>query len=167
MSYAELRSSILAARERRQEQLDERISGGYAATVFLSLNISGENKNPPGASALFSWALRSILAEFPDTGNPVQGSDPLGPYAVIALNQAAVEVKRRCIVLENTNPFARLIDLDVYCANGRPVDRAKLGMPPRPCLLCRLPAVECIRLQRHGATELAWRRDELLSYFKD
>jgi holo-ACP synthase len=167
MSYAELRSSILAARERRQEQLDERISGGYAATVFLSLNIPGVEKSPPGASALFSWALRSILAEFPDAGNPVQGSDPLGPYAVISLNRDAVEVKRRCIFLETANPFARLVDLDVYCANGSPVERAKLGVPPRPCLLCHLPAVECIRLQRHGATELAGRRDELLSHFRD
>jgi holo-ACP synthase len=167
MSYAELRSSILAARERRQEQLDERISGGCQATVFLSLNIPGVEKSPPGASALFSWALRSILAECPDAGNPVQGSDPLGPYAVISLNREAVEVKRRCIVLENTNPFARLIDLDVYCANGRPVDRAALRIPPRPCLLCRLPAVECIRQRRHGAVELAGRRDELLSYFRD
>ena len=167
MSYAELRSSILAARERRQELLDERISGGYAATVFLSLNIPGVEKSTPGASALFSWALRSILAEFPDAENPVQSCDQLGHHAVISLKREAVEVKRRCIFLENANPFARLVDLDVYCANGRPVERAKLGMPPRPCLLCRQPAVECIRLQRHGATELAGRRDELLSYFRD
>jgi holo-ACP synthase len=167
MSYAELRSSILSARERRQELLDERISGGYATTVFLSLNIPGVEKSPPGASALFSWALRTILAEFPDAVNPVQGSDPLGQYAVISLKREAVEVKRRCIFLENANPFARLVDLDVYCANGRHVERAKLGMPPRPCLLCSQPAVECIRLQRHGATELLGRRDELLSHFRD
>jgi holo-ACP synthase len=167
MSYAELRSSILAARERRQEQLDERISGGYAATVFLSLNIPGVEKSPPGASALFSWALRSILAEFPDAENPVQSYDQLGPHAVISLKREAVEVKRRCIFLETANPFARLVDLDVYCAYGRHVDRAALGVPPRPCIICPLPAVECIRLRRHGAADLAGRRDELLSYFRD
>jgi holo-ACP synthase len=167
MLYAGLRSSILAARERRQEQLDERISGGNAATVFLSLNIPGVEKSPPGASALFSWALCSILAEFPDDGNPLQGSDPLGPYAVISLNWEAVEVKRLCIVLENTNPFARLIDLDVYCANGRPVDRAALGIPPRPCLLCRQPAVECIRLRQHPYREVIGKTDELLASFRD
>lgn len=167
MSSAGLRSSILAARERRQELLDERISGGYAATVFLSLNIPGPGKEPRGASALFSWAISSLLAEFPDARNLVRGSDPLGPHAVISLNRDAVKVKRSCMLLESANPFARLVDLDVYCVNGRPVDRAALGMTPRPCLLCRLPAVECIRLQRHGAVELAGRIDELLSYIRD
>lgn len=167
MSYAELRSSILAARERRQEQLDERIAEGCPATVSLSLNMPGAEKNPPGAEQLFSWAHRSILAEFPDGENIVRGSDLLGPHAVISLNRDAFAVKRRCIALESANPFARLVDLDVFAGNGSPVDRAALGMPPRPCLLCPLPAVECIRLRRHGAVNLAGRINELLSYFRD
>jgi holo-ACP synthase len=167
MSSAGLRSSILAARERRQGLVDERISSGCPATVFLSLNIPGAEKSPPGASALFTWALSSLLAEFPDAENLLQGSDPLGPHAVISLNREAFGVKRRCIVMETEKPFARLVDLDVYCADGRSVDRAALGMAPRPCLLCPLPAVECIRLRRHGAEELSGRIDELLSSFRD
>jgi holo-ACP synthase len=167
MSYAGLRSSILAARERRQELLEERISGGYAATVFLSLNIPGPEKNPPGASALFSRALSSILAKFPDADNPLRSSDPLGPHAFISLNREAKEVKRLCILLETANPLARLIDIDVYCADGRPVDRAALGMPPRPCFICPLPAVECIRLKRHPYREVIGKTDELLAPFRD
>jgi holo-ACP synthase len=167
MSSEGLRNSILAARERRQELLDERISSGSPAIVFLSLNMPGGEKDPPGAAVLFSWALRSLLAEFPEAEGPVQSSDPLGPYAVISLEWEAVEVKRRCIRLENASPFARLVDLDVYCADGRPVGRAALGMEPRSCLICPLPAVECIRLRQHGAAELAGRRDELLSCFRD
>ena len=167
MSSAKLRSEIIAARDRRQELLQASLGRCCPATLFLSLNIPGPDKNPPGAGRLFSWALRSLLCEYPDMENLTQGSDPLGPYAVILIDREAAEVKRSCIAMETSQPFARLIDLDVFDGNGRPVDRAAVGMLPRPCLLCSRPAVECIRLRRHGADELSGRRDELLAYFRD
>jgi holo-ACP synthase CitX len=167
MSSAKLRSEIIAARDRRQEVLQGRLSAGYPATVFLSLNIPGAEKNPPGAERLFTRALSSLLGEFPDGENLVQGSDPLGPYAIISIRREAFGVKRSCIVLECATPYARLIDLDVFAGSGLPVDRAALGMLPRPCLLCALPAVECIRLRRHGATEVSGKTDELLACFRD
>jgi holo-ACP synthase len=167
MSSAKLRSEIIAARDRRQELLEESLGRGCPATLFLSLNIPGPDKNPPGVKRLFSWALRSLLCEYPDMENLAQGSDPLGPYAVILLNREASEVKRRCIAMETSQPFARLVDFDIFDGNGQPLDRAALGMSQRPCLLCSRPAVECIRLRRHGADELSGRRDELLAFFRD
>jgi holo-ACP synthase CitX len=167
MSSVKLRSEIIAARDRRQELLDLRHSGGYPVTVFVSLNIPGEVKNPPGSSALFSWALRCLLGEFPDAENLERSSDQLGPYAIVSLNREASEVKRRCIAMETSQPFARLVDLDIFDGNGQPLDRAALGLSQRPCLLCSQPGVECIRLQRHRADELSGRRDELLALFRD
>jgi holo-ACP synthase len=167
MSSAGLRSSILFARERRQEILEASLGRGSPATLFLSLNIPGAEKNPPAASALFSRTLSALRVEFPGMELLTCSSDVIGPYAVILLDGDAAEAKRRCIALESATPFSRLVDLDIFDGNGAPVDRAALGMPPRPCLLCRRPAVECMRLRRHGAAELTGRRDELLSLLGD
>jgi holo-ACP synthase len=167
MSSAKLRSEILAARDRRQELLQERFSGGYLATVFVSLNIPGSEKNLPGVTALFSWALSRLLDEFPEAANLLQGSDPLGPFAVISLDREAVGVKRRCIAIEGAQPFARLVDLDVFNGCGCQVDRAALGLLPRPCLICDQAAGDCIRLRRHAAEEVLERSDELLALCRD
>jgi holo-ACP synthase CitX len=167
MSSAKLRSEIIAARDRRQELLNESLAGGYPATVFISLNIPGKVKNPPGATAIFSWALTELLKEFPDAENLVRSSDSLGPYAVISLNSESVGVKRRCIAMETTYPFARLVDFDVFNRTGVQIDRATLGLSPRFCLVCDQAAVDCIRLRRHAAEEVLRKTDELLALCRD
>lgn len=166
MSFAELRNSIIAARDRRQELLDGYLGGGCRATVTLSLNIPGADKNPPEAGALFSWALRGLAEALPGVADLHAAGDALGPYAVMAVNLEAAEVKRRCITLESARPFARLLDLDVYDQSGGQVGRASLGLAPRPCLVCGLPAVDCIRLRRHSAEQVTGRADELLAHFR-
>jgi holo-ACP synthase CitX len=93
--------------------------------------------------------------------------DALGPYALLGINQAAVEVKQHCMDLETAHPVARLLDLDVFDAQGRQIDRSGLSLPPRPCLVCSQPALECIRLQRHSYPELVEKAHELLSYFRN
>lgn len=167
MSSAKLRSEIIAARDRRQELLERQFSGGYLATVFVSLNIPGKDKNPPGAEALFSIALRCLGREFPDAENKVRSNDSLGPYAIISLNSEAVGVKRRCITTETAYPFARLVDFDVFNGNGIQIDRAMLGLSPRRCLICDQAAVDCIRLQRHETEEVLRKTDELLAPFRN
>jgi len=167
MSSAKLRSDLIAARDRRRELLEERLSGGYQATVFVSLNIPGAQKNPPGATALFSWALRRMLSEFTEAANLLRSSDPLGPFAIISLNLEAVGVKRRCIAMESTEPFARLVDFDVFDGNSCQIGRAALGLLPRPCLICDQAAVDCIRLHRHAAEEILERINELLAFYRD
>jgi holo-ACP synthase CitX len=167
MSFVKLRSEIIAARDRRQLLLKERFLGGYLTTVFLSLNIPGAEKNPHGATALFSWALRRLLGEFPESANLLESSDSLGPFAMISLNREAVEVKRRCIAMEGAQPFARLVDLDVFMGEGCQVDRAALGLLPRPCLICDQAAIDCIRLRRHAFEEVLERSDELLALCRD
>jgi holo-ACP synthase CitX len=167
MSSAKLRSEIIAARDRRQELLEGRLSGWYPATVFVSLNIPGKDKNPPGVTAIYSWALTELLKEFPDAENLVRNSDSLGPYAVISLKSEPIGVKRRCIAMEIAYPFARLLDFDVFNGNGLQIDRATLGLSPRRCLICDLAAVDCIRLQRHESEEVLRKTDELLAPFRN
>lgn len=149
----------------RQELLD-RHHGTFPAFIFLSLNIPGEEKSPPGAEALFAWALESLVASLPGLSLLERGEDRLGPFALLVADQEAIMVKRLCISLEERHPAARLIDLDVYDHCGIQISRSSLGLPPRACLACRQPAVECIRLGRHGYREVAARVEGLLADFR-
>jgi holo-ACP synthase CitX len=167
MSSEEFAISILAARERRSGVIEEYVGHGHRAALFLSLNIPGGEKSPPGTGPLFSWSMALISGEFPEAEKLVTGDDPLGPFALFSINREPFEVKLRCIRLENLSPAARLIDLDVFDGNCRQVGRSLMGMEPRPCLLCPLPAVECIRLRRHHYREVKGKTDELLAPFRD
>jgi holo-ACP synthase len=158
--------SFLEARDRRQETLNRILSNGYPAVLFFTLNIPGSNKVPPGAFGLYNWAFDRLNAAFAEMRILVQGSDLLGPYTFFMLEADAVEVKQNCLAVETAEPFARLLDLDVYNSSGEQIDRNSLGLPARPCLVCRQPAVECIRLKRHTLEEVIAKTNELLTTFK-
>ena len=147
--------------------LDRHLAAGYPATLVLSLNIPGAIKNPPGAGMLFAWALDRLNEEYSGLAILDTTHDLLGSYAIVGIQQAAVEVKQRCIELETSQPSARLVDLDVYDVQGRQIDRATLSLPPRPCLVCNRSALECIRLGRHTVPDLTEKINELLAPYRD
>jgi len=161
------RSDLLAARDRRAalivelcaRRTGEGIPDPPRALVFASLAIPGSAKTPGGAGVALARgveALRLALANrAPEERD--RGTDVLGPWAALAVAGEPEAVKRLAVGTEEALPFGRLLDLDVYGADALPVDRATLGLPPRPCLVCPEPARECILLKRHGAEELAAR----------
>lgn len=110
--------------------------------------------------------LDALSAGFPDLLVFTKTHDVLGPYAIMALAIDPSEAKRQCIALETMHPSSRLIDLDVYDANGNQVDRKSQGLPARSCLVCGLPAVECIRFKRHAYDEVIGKVHELLAHFR-
>jgi len=165
MSSAKLRSSILTTRDERQELLGRYLATGWSATIFLSLNIPGENKNLPGVETLFTWTLERLKDEFPAMHSATQNKDVLGPWALIGLDMEAYAVKQRCVTIEELLPVSRLVDLDVFDRHGRQLGRSTLSLPPRPCLLCTQPAVECMRLGRHNFKELGKYAGQLLTEF--
>jgi len=137
--------------------------GAGRTIVALSLAVPGVRKVPPGAGALFAWALREIGRAFPGAERLDTRIDALGPFALWSTETWPDAAKARCVALEACRPAARLLDLDVYSPEGAPVDRASLLLLPRPCLCCDQPARECIRLGAHGFPELAARARELLA----
>ena len=158
-------SSFLEARDRRQDALAQVLSEGYSAILFLSLNIPGAEKSPPGSEAIFSWTLGELKEFFPCLAFSVVDRDTLGPYAIMGLDEEAVAVKMRCIRFEASHPAGRLIDLDVYSVAGIQIDRASLDLPRRTCLVCGQPAVECIRAKRHSLEVVVGKAHELLAHF--
>jgi len=156
----------LETRDRRQDTLNNLMSNRYPALIFLTLNIPGAMKALPGAFGLYKWGFDELHTAFSDIRILIQGSDLLGPYTFFRLDADPVEVKKLCVITETAEPFARLVDLDVYDSDGRQVDRNILGLPTRSCLVCQQPAVECIRLKRHTYDEVIARTHELLTPFK-
>jgi holo-ACP synthase len=141
------------------------LSEGHRAIVFVSLNIPGREKTPPGSGAFFLAMLDQLAQTFAGLSILERSSDALGPFAIIALEIDPSEVKKACIALETAHPAARLIDLDVYSPTGVQVDRASLGVAARPCLVCQSPAVDCIRRKRHSPDQVIAKTHELLSTF--
>jgi holo-ACP synthase len=161
MSYAALRTSLLAARDARQALLDALFPAAHPALLMLSLNLPGDEKGGARAERLFAWGERALCAALPVLLLQ-RGRDVLGPFALFRSELAAWELKPLAIALESGHPAGRLLDLDVYDACGRPLDRRGLGLAPRRCLLCPEPAVACIHAQRHGYQELMARAGEII-----
>jgi holo-ACP synthase CitX len=157
---------ILRARDERQEALLQALNAGHPATLFLSLNIPGREKTPPGAEACFLWVFGRVEAAFPAAVYLSSSFDALGPYRILGLDGDPLSSKRQCIELETGHPSARLIDLDVYTPAGRQVDRSSLGLAARPCLVCDQRAVDCIRIQRHDIGEVIAKVHDLLAQFR-
>jgi len=167
MSSEKLKSDIICTRDQRQELLGRHLRAGHPATIVLSLNIPGALKSPPGIDGLFSWALDAVAEAVPDLSTHETSTDLLGPFAVMTSTQDADMAKHRCIAIEQSQPSARLLDLDVYDHLGRQVDRTALSLPPRPCLVCESAAMECIRLSRHTYEDLTDKVYELLAPYRN
>jgi holo-ACP synthase len=163
MWCAVLRSELLAARDRRQELLARYLAADYPAVVTVALNLPGADKAPPGAEQLFNRLLRALVRLVPGLLNLATTSDSLGPHAIMHLELSPAEAKARCVALEESAPWGRLVDLDVYDRQGTPLSRTSLGLPQRSCLLCDRPAVECIRLRRHPLQLVIGKTHELLA----
>lgn len=164
MSSARFAGKVLAAREARQELLSRALSAGRPATLFVSLNLPGPDKSPPGATWLFRRGCAQIAETFPGSLLLATDRDALGHFALRVVDADPLAVKRLCIAIEESHPAARLLDLDVYSAQTVQIGRAKLGLPARRCLVCDQPAVDCMRTRRHAAGEVITLAHELLAH---
>ncbi len=162
MLYAELKHSILLARERRDEKLHQLLTSLTAGSVIqLSLNIPGPDKCPPGYQGLFRWGQQQLETAI-KLECVLRKEDALGPWALYTTSVSADAVKRCCCAVEKSLPAARLLDCDVYAFDGTVYDRAFMGLPQRQCLVCDQPARDCMRVKRHGWDQVKERLEELL-----
>ena len=166
MSCAALRLSLLAARDARQQALALALPAGWPATLAVALNIAGVDKTPPGAAALFAAVMQRLVDSFPSCVFLHRSDDALGPFAVLGLPLPAEQAKRLCLAIEEREPAARLIDLDVYGRDGGQLGRAQFGLPARRCLVCGEAAVDCMREKRHPLDAIVARTDELLVAYR-
>lgn len=165
MSSDRLRAELLLAREAREAWIAAFLRERCATVIAVSLAIPGPVKSPPGSLALFRWALQRLRVLRAPGAPHREHRDALGPFALMAVDRDAMQVKTHCIALEEGPPAARLLDLDVYTGEGTRIGRRDLDLPPRPCLLCTRPAAACIRLGHHPAERVAHNATIRLSAF--
>ena len=130
------------------------------AFLFVSTNVPGPGKCPPGLSGMFDDSCRDLLEVLPSAGTAaasrilVRDRDILGPYVIAYFRQNAALCKRRAVAWEERAPGGRLMDVDVYDPGGWRIGRDGLALKPRPCLVCDQPARECMLLRRHEPEDL-------------
>ncbi len=159
------RREALGARDERQVALD-RWRGVGVTLVCVSLAIPGAAKTPPGALALYAWAVDQLRSALPAARRVYLTKDALGPFDLWTTPGDASIVKRRCIAVEASVPAARLVDLDVFSPEGIAIDRHALQLPPRPCLCCGEPARDCMRAGRHAPEDVVAHALDLLTTFR-
>jgi triphosphoribosyl-dephospho-CoA synthase len=159
--------ALLAARDARQGELERAWAlareRGAGAVIAVSANVPGPDKRRAGLEALVG-AAQGALMRLPGAEPLFAGADLLGPFLLLLTAGVPAELKAFAVALE-AGPGGRLLDVDIYDPAGVPVDRAALGLPDRPCLLCAEPARACIRLGRHDGPALLVRVDALLAPF--
>lgn len=155
MSFAKLRSELLAARDAREAVLAALLDGASTTLVTVSSAVPGPAKTPPGSTALFAWGWRQLHQRLGGACQDLAGGeDALGPYRIAAVAVDPCRVKAVGLAIETAIPAARLLDVDVYAADGSRIGRADIGQLARRCLLCAEPATDCIRLNRHSMERL-------------
>jgi triphosphoribosyl-dephospho-CoA synthase len=159
---AQLKRALLAARESRQRALEAwRARRPSAVLLAAGLNLPGAQKLRPGSAHLLAGAVGALGAGL--SLEPLaSGRDLLGPWRLAAVAATAEDAKRAAMAVEAGSPGGRLLDLDIYAADGRQLGRAELGAPGRPCLVCQEPAGACMALGRHRPEQVLERVDALL-----
>ncbi|WP_312691967.1 citrate lyase holo-[acyl-carrier protein] synthase [Kosakonia sp.] len=87
---------------------------------------------------------------------------PTGAEALWCVEHPAVEIKARCVEMEQTHPLGRLWDFDVFCPHNGQVGRHSLDLNTRRCLVCDEPAHACARSRRHPVDEVTARVERLI-----
>ncbi len=157
-------ADFLEARDARQRELTRALFlfEGSGCLLMAGTNVPGPDKHAGGLAALLDEALERLARTHP-LRILVSGLDALGPWRLAHVPAPAEAVKAAAVAVEGLDPAARLLDLDVYRPNGSQAGRAALGLPPRTCLLCDRPAVDCIRSQAHPVEDLRAQVDRLLA----
>jgi len=157
---------ILKARETRWHRRLELARAHGATVVTVTLNVPGKDKTPPGAGEFLDRLMKRLTNKVATAGAPVLHQETRstadGPEGHLVVNAFALDVKRLCVALEDESPGGRLADVDVMTSRGEQVGRSQLGLPPRACLVCEAPAMECIRTGRHDPKDVTRRVRALL-----
>jgi len=157
---------LLAARDIRQALLAAHFNRTSGALIQVGLNLPGPNKHPQGSEALFMAILDELYGSCSEFVLLHPGEDALGPWALLWGAGDATVIKSLAVRVEESRPWGRLADIDVYDQQGHAVSRDSCDLAPRQCLVCPEPAFDCMRLQRHTLTELETKVDELLAAFR-
>lgn len=152
---------ILLAREQRKTLIDTLSATNNVVTI--KANVPGENKLIGEAALLVSLFTRLVINVL--DGDVALDVNADGRCAIITFRGDAQAVKRQMVLLEDTHPLGRFVDIDVrQGGTGSSLSRGNL----RKCFICENPAFVCGRTCAHTKQQL---KDALInsvqSYFSE
>ncbi|MCH4249435.1 MAG: citrate lyase holo-[acyl-carrier protein] synthase [Microbacteriaceae bacterium] len=150
----------VAGRRELRARIQDRLCRTRPGTTIVAakLNIPGPVKDGPLARAALGRLCEQLERDLRAAGGEARPvaelSGPAGPEQFWAASAPAATVKGALIALEESAPGGRLLDADVWCSAEagtapRALSRSDLGLGPRTCFVCGLPARGCARSRRH------------------
>lgn len=155
---------ILAGKEARfQRQKAFREKHG-TALVSITINMPGPVKDIPVLRRLRDYAAQAVRSRLHVIGEEHTNA-MTGPEALLAVQDAAGMVKEITVEIEEEYPFARLLDIDVFDADGQLLSRQTQGKS-RGCFVCGGETVMCMRGQKHTQIDLKSAVEKMLNQFR-
>ena len=150
---------LLDSRDARHEMQQQLMAQHPDCTlVCLTVVVPGSEKRNTQSLLIAHAAVEALQQEFqPLPGHLLQRDLPTGYEAFLLTHLSYLEAKRRTCQIEEKHPLGRLFDIDVLDANGVPIPRQAIGLPPRQCLLCHNEARFCMRNHTHSQEQL-WQK---------
>lgn len=160
-------TEMLEARERRVCHQQELLAQYHKPIVCFTMNIAGPVKASPlirrgfvrGQQLLRQQFFRAKLTPlYMDSSCTVTGCE-----AFYVLDADPLRIKKFTTDIEDATPLGRLFDMDVLRPDGVKVEREKLHLPGRTCLLCGGPAKVCSSRRLHTVAELQAKTTAILT----
>ena len=154
---------VLAAKEERQARQQQFRREFGTAIASITVNIPGYVKDSFASRQLCDYAVGALQSRL-EVVAAERLNQPTGPFALLAVKSEATELKAMAVALEEEQTFGRLLDIDVFDADGNQLSRQATG-GCRLCFVCDRPAVICMREGSHERKEVQAAVQDLLRQF--
>lgn len=157
-------TDILAGKEaryKRQQLFREK----YASVVIsITINMPGPVKDLPILRRLRDYAVQELKKQLPIVGEE-QDNLVTGPVALLSVTGDSKMVKGISVGIEEGRSFTRLLDIDVFTAEGQLLSRQDEGKG-RGCFVCGGETVVCMREQKHSQVDIQSAVGRMLQQFR-
>ena len=161
---------LLEARDRRYErQLALAKEWPDRTLVCMTVVLPGPVKRDARSLKVAEAGVKAVQDVFTPVHKELYDRET-GFEGFFVVDGALLDVKKACCEIENEHPVGRLMDLDVLEPVGEtivPVERKRVGEPPRKCLVCGRPARECMRAHAHLFEEIEEAIDRIVGDVKN
>ena len=158
---------LLQSRDDRAAFQTILLNGYHRPLVSFTVNMPGKVKRDARSRTVFEAGVHAIREALAGQIVYYKLLDKnTGPEGYFAVDMDALDLKEKMVSIEETHPLGRLMDIDVIAADGTPVGREALGLPPRRCLLCDKEVRLCMRARTHTPEELLDRIRQMVNDYE-